>query len=325
MSPPARIDLVPGAKYNLILVANPRINEPWDFELLASHVREIAPDIQTGVLYDQPVDWSRIPDGFDLPTLTFSPGPIGRFRPSRGVVCQGLPFRKSQEYAALERAGVPVPRWTVVTPTHTPDLSGFGPYVVMKPDGGGRGADVRIVRTGRVRWRSPRTDFTRATAGERCDWIVQEFVYTGAHPVSYRVATLFGEPIWSLKVEADRTRRPLLQRHGFGQDGQAGISIVASGKGSVFSPAEDLEMFALARRAHRALPVVPLIGVDILRDCETGRLFVIELNAVGFTWHLTSPIGRGVQQQFGFDLDARFGVRRKAAQLLVEQVRRHAV
>lgn len=46
---------------------------------------------------------------------------------------------------------------------------------------------------------------------------------------------------------------------------------------------------------------------------------------VGQTWHLTSRAGRGIQQDFGFDLGAQFGARRKAARLLLEQVRAHAL
>jgi hypothetical protein len=313
------------AQYSLVLISNPRVNERWDFELLAEHVREIAPDVHTVVLEDEAVDWAGLPGALDLPTLVFSPAPIWNFRAARGTVFQGQWLAKSREYAALESAEVPVPRWALLTPSHAPDLSAFGPYVVVKPDRSGRGADVKIKRKGRVRWRPPETDFTRAQGAEECDWVVQEFVYTGQHPVSYRVVTLFGEPIWAWKVQADLGRRALANRYDFhggrGASTGGGMSIVASGKGSVFSPAHDEEIFALARRAHSALPDVPLLGVDVLRDSETGDLFVIECNSVGLTWHLTSAIGTKIQQDFDFDLDVEFGARREAARILADAVR----
>lgn len=309
------------ARYNLILVSNPQVNERWDFELLASYVQESASDIRAVVLDDERVSGRALPFRYDVPTLTFSPGPLRFFRPRRGRVFTGLPLRKSEEYDALSRAGVPVPRWALLTQASMPDLAAFGPYIVMKPDFSGRGADVRIVRRSRVQWRAPTTDLAKGCNGEQCDWIVQDFVYTGPYPVSYRVATLFGKPIWGLSIHADPTRRPLAQRYDFDA---GGISIVSSGKGCSFSLMDDPEILALARQAHAAFPDVPLIGVDVLRDADTGRLCVLEVNAVGLTWHLTSPIGRKVQREFGFDLDSQFNARRTAAQVLIEQVRAHA-
>lgn len=102
------------------------------------------------------------------------------------------------------------------------------------------------------------------------------------------------------------------------------MSIVASGRGCVFSLTSDPELLSLAARAHQAFPGIPLLGVDILHDVETGRLDVIEVNSAGLTWHLTSPIGLKIQQEFGFSLDSQFDARRTAARVLVDQVRRNA-
>ena len=48
---------------------------------------------------------------------------------------------------------MPIPKWALMTKTKRPDLSNFGDYVVTKPDHGGRGAEVKIKRRGRVRWK----------------------------------------------------------------------------------------------------------------------------------------------------------------------------
>jgi len=310
--------------YNLLVIYNPQIIERWDCERVAEYVREIAPDIHTTLWRDGSSDWQKCPVPA-LPTLTFSPGPVTGRRPTQGVVFEGRSLRKSEEYAALERIGVNVPRWTLYTSTSAPDLGSFDRYVVVKPDVGGRGADVKIKRKGRVRWSAPTTDLAKHVTRDSCDWIVQEFVYTGVHPVSYRVASLFGEPLWSWRVQADSGRRPLRHRFDFaGAADGGGMSIVSSGKGCVFSPIHDPTLSGLARTAHQAFPDIPLIGVDILRDADTGRLYVIEVNAIGWTWHLSSPVGRNIQQQFGFDLDAAFQVRRRAARVLADQVRSRA-
>ncbi len=312
----------PDARFNLILISNPAINEWWDFADLAAKVHEVAPDIQTVVLEDRP--WQASAD-FDRPTLSVSPGPVRLFRAERGPLLQGRMMSKAEEYAALERVGVTVPRWVVLTQDTGVDLAAFGPYVVLKPDRGGRGADVKIMRKGRVRWRPPVTAFARSLSGPNGGWIVQEFVYTGPFPVSFRVTTLFGEPLWAWQVRAAPTRRPLKHRFDF-HDGEhgGGMSIVSSGRGCTFAPVTEPDLLDIARRSHSGFPDVPLIGVDILRDAETGEYHVIEVNAVGYTWHLTSPLGRAIQQQFGFDLDAHFDVRRKAARLLADLVHQRA-
>ena len=317
--------VVSGAKYNLILVTNPQVNQPGDFDFIARQLQRIAPDIQPRISGDRPANSPRIPAEYDRPTMTFSPGPLRFFRPWRGRVFQGAPLHKHQEYEALENIGITVPRWALLTPDKTPDMDEFGPYVIVKPDRSGRGADVKIKRKGRVRWRPPKTNFTKSLNRGSCDWIVQEFIYTGPWPVSYRVTTLFGEPLWAWRVVADRSRRRLEHRYDFrrGETG-GGMSAVSSGKGCVFSLSDDPEILALARRAHQAFPEVPLLGVDVLRDVDTGRLCVIEVNTVGFTWHFSSPVGIKIQRDFGFDLERQFDGRRKAAGILAEQVRRYA-
>ena len=68
------------------------------------------------------------------------------------------------------------------------------------------------------------------------------------------------------------------------------MSIVSSGKGSIFSLVDEPELNELARRAHRAFPTIPVLGIDMVRDIETGRLYVIEVNAGGFTWHVSSAV-----------------------------------
>jgi hypothetical protein len=315
----------PAIACNLLLIAQPHHVQLADFEQLAQAIRAIAPDVHACAIWDRPTAWRPPPSVLALPTMSFCPVPVRAFRPPRGPVFQCHRLHKSEEYRAMERVGIPVPRWALLTPDTVPDLDAFGPYVVLKPDWSGKGADVRIVRRGRVRWRPPATDYTKQLQGERGNWLVQEFIYTGPQPVSFRVTTLFGEPLWAWRIDADASRRPLGHRYDFRNgEGGGGMSIVSSGKGSVFSLIDDPEMNALARRVGRAFPAIPVLGVDMVRDIETGQLHVIEVNAGGFTWHLSSTVGRKIQQDFGFDIDARFDVYRRAAHILADHARRHA-
>ena len=300
----------------LNLVSSPIVNTDEDFQELAGWMEQLDPELVVRVVPDVA---SAANDGPDLPTLTISPGPVRRFRPARGPVLQGLLLPKSAEYRALAAVGAPVPKWQRLLPGRSVDLSGLSEYVVTKPDFGARGADVRVERRALAAWTPPRTELGLQFGGRFNPRLAQDLVYTGPYPVSHRVATLFGRALFALTVEASHERRPLESRQDF-----HGQSIVSSGRCCSFRLCHDPDVIALAERAHAALPRVPLLGADILRDAQTGALFVVELNSIGCTWHFSSPSGRALQAQFGLSLEAQLDGRRRAAGILVDACREQA-
>jgi hypothetical protein len=303
----------------LVLITHRSLNDHGDFLRIAEQIRRDAPDIEPLVLRDDHRLLLRARLALSRrPTLTYSSTPIRRFHPPRGAVLQGSPMTKVDELRALERAGVAVPRWKPLTRDAIPDVSDFGPYVVMKPDGAGRGADVRIVRNDKVRWLEP---ITKVAAGTR-RWIVQEFVYTGPWPVSHRVLTLCGTPLCAFRAEGDNARAPL--RHAGDFSDGVGRNIVASHMGCSFRFCHDADVLELASRAHRAFPDVPLLGVDILRDANGGQLYVVEVNASGRVWGFSSERGEQLQQRLGGRLEAEFDSMARAARVLIEETRRRA-
>jgi hypothetical protein len=309
------------ANFRLNLITNPHVNEPEDFEQLAEWIHAHDPHVDVVICRDEPSQ-AVAPDARNIPNLTFSPGPLRWYRPERGPVLQGQLLAKSAEYQRLDAIGIPVPNWALLTVSRRPDCAALGPYVVVKPDFGARGADVRIVKTSRLHWHHPTTRFARMLGGLFAPYIVQEFVYTGRWPASYRVVTLFGEVLWCTKIEASHSRTALASRFGFGDLGSGlNVSVVSSGKGCTFELANDSDIISLAEQAHRAFPDIGLLGVDVLRDVESGQLFVVEVNSLGYTWHFSSPSGRSFQKQFGLDLESQFDGRRKAARILARQTR----
>ena len=48
-----------------------------------------------------------------------------------------------------------------------------------------------------------------------------------------------------------------------------------------------------------ALPDLPVLGIDMIREEGTGELFALECNAGGNTWYFTSEIGSGVRDDPG--------------------------
>ncbi len=310
-------------KLNLVLVSKRRRGHIRDFRQIARHIRELAPDIKPIVMADRIYNYLR-PSVLLRPTLTVTLAPLRAYHPLRGPLCRNQPLKKSDEYALLEAADVPVPRWAVVSEEKSPDLSGFGPYVVVKPDIGGRGAEVKIKRQERVRWKPPK--FERAAEFGCQDLIAQEFIYTGAWPVSYRVTTLVGHVLFAWRVEASRQRRPLTSPAGFangGADG-GGISITSSGQGCRFELCYEEDVLALGERAHAAFPDHPLLGIDIVREMPSGRLFVIEANSCGQVWHFSSAVGTSIQRDNQLDFAGQFGGLRRAALALIGETRRRA-
>jgi hypothetical protein len=309
---------VPDKRRVLNLVTNPAVNTEADFVELAGWVEDVDPETRVELLPDAAAAdiAANVPD---LPTLTVSFAPARKLRPQRGPLLMGKHVPKSVEYAALEALELPVPRWLRLLPGQRPDLSSFAEHVVTKPDFGARGAEVRVERRDLLEWTPPRTELAERFGGHFNPRIVQEFVYTGPWPQSYRVATLFGTAIFGLRIEASHTRAPLSDPRSF-----HGQSVVSSGRGCSMALSADPDVIALAERAHAAFPLVPLLGVDILRGADTGRLFVLELNSIGYTWHFSSPSGLKLQAEFGLDLNAQLDGRRRAAAILARACQAHA-
>ena len=55
----------------------------------------------------------------------------------------------------------------------------------------------------------------------------------------------------------------------------------------------------VALRVSSTFPDNPLFGIDIIRDQETGNLFVLETNLGGNTWHFSSEMGHVGREQMG--------------------------
>jgi hypothetical protein len=295
----------------------PRSTHREDFVRIAELVRAEDPAVRPVLLKDRRHHLRRILLA-RRPTLLFAIGPLQHFELLRGCVRAGRALPKSQECAALERAGLPVPRWALLTADQMPDLSDFGPYVVVKPDDSGRGADVKVYRRGRVRWK-PRA--TGIGSRRNVDRIVQEFIYTGPWPTSYRVVTLFGTPLVAYRIDADRSRPGLPSRYGFGDLGSAQPTIVSNSRGCRIVLDTDPEVIRLAKSAHAALPELPLLGVDILREADTGALYVLELNTIGWTWHFSTPDAKRVARETGGDPYAQMNGLERAARVLVKKAR----
>lgn len=307
---------------NLLLHYYPREMAPADVNGMRDRIEDLAPEIAAFALptdRPHPLAMAKMPW---RPTVSVEFGSAKFFRGLRGPVFrQWRSDRKSAQYRILEQAGIPVPRWSKIEPGAKFEVADWGDYIVVKPDHGVRGAYVRITRTGRVRYRAPEA-LDEDNPGRCSGMIAQRFIYTGRWPESYRVSTVFGAPIAALHYRGRGDLPPVDQRSGFRK--ASGASIVATATGCAITLADDDDILDLARRTHAALPDIPVLGTDIVRDADDGRLFVLETNPSGSTWALGSKGGRRIMAENNIDIYAQFGALDRAAEALVDLCRREA-
>jgi hypothetical protein len=82
----------------------------------------------------------------------------------------------------------------------------------------------------------------------------------------------------------------------------------------------DKEIIAYAEKTYAAFPAIPVHAVDLVREESTGVLYVLEINPVGMSWHISSDVGLEVQRQYALDFSSQFGALQVIARTLVETV-----
>jgi glutathione synthase/RimK-type ligase-like ATP-grasp enzyme len=217
------------------------------------------------------------------PTLIFSPGRLIDFHPERGKVYAGSPIPKLEQIARFKAAGLPVPATAEITPGVALPEAEFGSHVVVKPgySEASRGLYLTLVRRQAVQFR-PQESYPEDHPGRYGPMFAQRFIDTGPRVSHYRVLTLFGAPLIAFKTTSREARPPLDSP----DDVLAAIAVKARRRVSPIDRelTRDADVLELARRTHRALPEIPLQGVDIIREAATGKLFVLETNPGGNTW-----------------------------------------
>ena len=98
------------------------------------------------------------------------------------------------------------------------------------------------------------------------------------------------------------------------------MSIVSNVRDSMAEYCDDVDIIRFGECAARAFPDLPMLGVDVLKEVGTGRLFVTEVNALGHNWNFS----REFLENFGIDVAEQFDGLRKAAYVLAEQTQRLA-
>lgn len=93
------------------------------------------------------------------------------------------------------------------------------------------------------------------------------------------------------------------------------VSIVSNVRDSTAEFCNDSEIIRFGERAASAFPDIPVLGIDVLREAGSGRLFVIEVNSLGHNWNFSTEF----RENFAIDVTSQFNGLRKAAYLLAEK------
>jgi len=307
---------------NLVMAYDARRLDVADFRQIRARIHALAPDIEVFLVSSRSPAMSDVRKAAERPTLVFSPTDLRQFRPMRGKVYCGRAMKKSEQMARLAAVGVSVPRTAVFGPDTVLDPAEWGDHILLKPTAGSEshGKGVQLMRTERVRHIAPE-DYPPGHPGRKGPMLLQQFIDTGSRPLHYRVSTLFGEVLYAYASRLIGERPPL-----DAPDEVLESACVATNGGErdrFFY--EDEEIFALARRVYEAVPEIPLHGCDILRDVRDGRLYVIEFNPRGNTWHFSSPRGGGAESREALGgraaLVGQLGAFDVAARVLIDRTR----
>lgn len=285
------------AKRNLVIIYRGPENER-DFEEIAIKVNALDRDI---TVYHLPagLDAELPKNAWQYPTLTVALTARFQLPIGRGPVLKNLPIEKLVQHDIFNRARIPTPPALPFRFGMTLDPILFGDFVILKPmdlDQTSTGDGVHLIRRRRLhekKWRDfPATHPIRQAEN---GYIVQRFVDTGEFPSFYRIQTFLGKVIYAWHSTLVTPRCSL-----DASDDEIEHTTVASQGGEKSRRLiDDADMIKMGERVHAALPLIPMLAVDCVREATTGKIFVLECNAGGNTWHFSSKIGRKLRLGFG--------------------------
>jgi glutathione synthase/RimK-type ligase-like ATP-grasp enzyme len=212
---------------------------------------------------------------------------------------------------------VRVPRTVPLTPHLALDPAEWGDYLIVKPDDGRLGRDVRVLRTTDLPSRR-----AALTAAGMPPMLVQPYIphIEDGFPTEHRVLTLLGRVLYCAR---NRWGQKLESLDAVAADPAGIIASNAKSQGErVRALCHDPEIIALGERAHAAFPELATCGVDIIRDNRSGALTVLEVNTLGDTWHFSSRNSKGrYKPEYLREMYAQFDALERTAELLVEKTR----
>jgi hypothetical protein len=268
-----------------------------DFDEIAAKITAHDRNITT---YQLPAGLrAELPGGiWEHPSLTVSLVSKFRIPIMRGTILKNQSIGKLAQQDIFRSHGISTPPALPFRFGMKLDPILFGEFVVLKP------GDLRLTSTGEsirlMRRRRAESltfsglDTRHPLRADPDSYLVQRFVDTGEFIKYNRVTSFFGVPLWCNEAIA-ATPRPSLASS---DDVLERVSVAnLSLERRLYRFHSDADMLSIARRVHAALPDVPLLGIDILREERSGKLFVLECNAGGNGWHFSSEMAQSFRNE----------------------------
>lgn len=269
-----------------------------DFDEIADKVLALDRNISTYVA--PPAIRGELPsDIWQRPTLTVALLAKHKIDIRRGPVLTNRAIEKLAQQDLFRKHGIPTPPAMPFRFGMTVDPMLFGEFVILKPMDlaqTSKGDGIHLIRRRSLHAKKI-SDFPadHPLQKTRSGYLVQRFVDTGDHPSFYRIQTFLGKAIYAWHSTLIIPRCPLTA-----SDAEIEATTVASQGGEKTRELiSDPDIIALGERVHAALPQLPMLAVDCIKEARTGKLFILECNAGGNTWHFSSPIGEKIRQGFG--------------------------
>ena len=310
------------ARYNLIIYHVPEKQSVSDFHTIRNKMAVRAPEIEVHIVSTSVATttafWRK---AAERPTLIFSAIAIRLGRgdvPIRGARLISNPLSKFEEAQLMSRAGAPVPETILIEPETRIDEAQWGPFTVIKPNSGKQGRGVRLIRTKDVRW-TDTSALPKDDPRHGQELLAQRYVDTGPFVASFRVMMVLGRPVYSVVSTAIERRPDPMTSNAVEMD------VAANGVERSVTLNNDAEIIDMAKAIHAKLPQLPVMGIDIIREQNTGRLFALEYNSGGRFWHISSDYGRAQQRKYGLDYNSQFDALNTITDALIEATRKRAV
>lgn len=217
------------------------------------------------------IEWLR-----QRPSLVFCWSQL-EFMPPRGFVLASQEIGKNTEYERLAKAGIPVPLAFPLSLELDSRSDLFGEYVIVKPVEGYLGRGVRLVKVQDIRARFP-----ELTEDGSRPMLAQKFIdceTEDGRPIEYRVQMALGEPFCMMR-RAWLQPRPPLETIARNPNG-----LIATSTPKIAGPWSawaDREILELAKAAAVPFARNPCLGIDLVRERTTGKLYVLEVDSRGF-------------------------------------------
>jgi hypothetical protein len=303
---------------NLLIVQTQPEQDPSDWIAIKQRIERNAPDIEVRIAENRHRNPVTARWQVRRPSLVFSPVRLMDFVPRGGAVYCGHILGKDEQLRRLSSIGVLTPRTATLSSVSSFDPTEWGEYVVVKPNNLNSGAGVKLVRTIDLSAR-----YDELTAAFNDQYLVEPYIdhSEDGYPTEYRVLSMFGRALYCACNRWGNKRPPLAE---IAADP---LGVIASNNktmgGRIRSVCNDAEIISLGQRAHEAFPECPVIGVDIIRESQSGRLYMLEVNPHGAVWHLSSSLGKKNPEHFR-ELYAQFNALDLAADLLIQKTRTEA-